>query len=78
MTKGTLVAKHLSELNIVTTKSSLVVIKLDKVWALIFLSSLLESWNLTITIVSSSLKNNKLKQNNIFDLVLGEDIQGES
>lgn len=76
MTEGASVAQHLNELNIVTTQLSSVEIEFDdEVRALILLSSLPESWNATVTAVSSSSGNNKLKFNDVRDLVLSEEIR---
>uniref|UniRef100_A0A803LCG4 CCHC-type domain-containing protein n=1 Tax=Chenopodium quinoa TaxID=63459 RepID=A0A803LCG4_CHEQI len=62
MSEGGSVAQHLNELNSVTTQLSSVEIKFDdEVLALILLSSLPDSWNATVTTVSSSSGNNKLK-----------------
>ncbi|KAL8162460.1 hypothetical protein V2J09_013949, partial [Rumex salicifolius] len=76
MTEDASVAKHLNALNTVTTQLSSVGIEFDEeVRALIFLSSLSESWNATITVVSSSSGSNKLKYDDVRDLVLGEEIR---
>ena len=47
----------------------------DEVRALILLSSLPESWNATVTAVSSSSGSNKLKFDDVRDLVLSEEIR---
>lgn len=47
----------------------------NEVRALILLSSLPESWNGTIIIVSSSSKNSKLKYNDFRNLILSEEIR---
>ncbi|CAA0830927.1 Unknown protein, partial [Striga hermonthica] len=47
----------------------------DEVRALILLSSLLESWNATVTAVSSSSGSNKLRFDIIQNLVLSEEIR---
>nr|KYP42874.1 Retrovirus-related Pol polyprotein from transposon TNT 1-94 [Cajanus cajan] len=76
MTEGASVAQHLNELNIVTTQLSSVGIEFDdEVRALILLSSLPESWNATVTAVSSSSRSNKLKSDVVRDLVLSEEIR---
>ena len=76
MAEGASVAQHLNELNIATTQLSLVGIEFDEeVRALILLSSLPESWNATIMVVSSSTRNNKLKFDDVHDLLLSEEIQ---
>ena len=75
MTKGMLAAQHLNELNIVTTQLSSVGFEFDEeVRTLILLSSLLEIWNATITSVSRLSGSNKLKFNDVHDLVLNEEI----
>ena len=69
------IAQHLSELNIVTTQLSSVGIDFEEeVQALILLSSLPESWNVIVPVVSSSSRSNKLKFNDVRDLVLSEEI----
>ncbi|WVY97343.1 hypothetical protein V8G54_029494 [Vigna mungo] len=76
MSDGAMVAQHLNELNIVTTQLSSVGIEFDdEVRALILLSSLPESWNATVTAVSSSSGSNKLKFDDVRDLILSEEIQ---
>ncbi|KAE8664189.1 Detected protein of unknown function [Hibiscus syriacus] len=70
------VAQHLNELNTITTQLSSVKIEFDdEVRALILLSSLPDSWNATVTAVSSSSGNNKLKFDDVWDLVLSEEIR---
>lgn len=76
MTEGASVAQHLNELNSVTTQLSSVEIDFeDEVRALILLSSLPDSWNATVTAVSSSSGSNKLKFDDVRDLVLSEEIR---
>ena len=76
MTEGASVAQHLNELNTITTQLSSVEIEFDdEVRALILLSSLPDNWNATITAVSSSSGNSKLKFNDVRDLVLSEEIR---
>ncbi|BBG97541.1 disease resistance family protein / LRR family protein [Prunus dulcis] len=76
MTEGASVAQHLNELNTVTTQLSSVGIEFDEeVRALILLSSLPESWNATVTAVSSSSGSNKLTFDDVRDLVLSEEIR---
>ncbi|KAE8724080.1 cytochrome P450 71A9-like [Hibiscus syriacus] len=56
------VAQHLNELNTITTQLCSVETEFDdEVRALILLSSLPDSWNATVTAVSSSSGNSKLK-----------------
>ncbi|XP_021769901.1 probable L-type lectin-domain containing receptor kinase S.5 [Chenopodium quinoa] len=76
MTDGGLVAQHFNELNSITTQLSSIKIDFeDEVQALILLSSLPDSWNATVTTVSSSSGSNKLKFNDVRDLVLSEEIR---
>ncbi|KAL5848374.1 hypothetical protein ACOSQ4_006387 [Xanthoceras sorbifolium] len=76
MAEGASVAQHLNEHNTITTQLSSVEIEFDEeVRALILLSSLPDSWNATVTAVSSSSGNNKLKFDDVRDLVLSEDIR---
>ena len=76
MTEGASTPLHINELNIVTTQLSSVGIEFDdEVRALILLSSLPESWNATVTAVSSSSGGNKLKFDDVRDLVLSEEIR---
>ena len=76
MTEGASMAQHLNELNTITTQLSSVEIEFDdEVRALILLSSLPDSWNATVTAVSSSSGNSKLKFDDVRDLVLSEEIR---
>ena len=76
MTEGASMAQHLNELNTITTQSSSVEIEFDdEVRALILLSSLPDSWNATVTAVSSSSGNSKLKFDDVRDLALSEEIR---
>jgi len=47
----------------------------DEVKALILLSSLPNSWVATVTVVSSSTRENTLKLSDIRDLILSEDVR---
>ncbi|KAE8705011.1 Cytochrome P450 84A1 [Hibiscus syriacus] len=76
MAEGASMAQHLNELNTITTQLSSVEIEFDdEVRALILLSSLPDSWNATVTAVSSSSGNSKLKFDDVRDLVLSEEIR---
>ena len=76
MAKGALVVQHLNELNIVTTQLSLVGIEFDEeVQALLLLSSLPKSWNVIVTTMSSLTGSNKLKFDDVRDLLLSEEIR---
>ena len=46
----------------------------DEIKALLILSSLPESWDVTITIVSSSARGEKLRFDDVQNLVLGEEM----
>jgi len=50
----------------------------DEVKTLTLLSSLPESWSATVTTVSNSASNSKLKLDNIRDLILSEDVRRKS
>jgi len=51
---------------------------ISEVKALILLSSLLESWSVTVTTVSNPTSNNKLKLDIIRNLILSEDVHRKS
>lgn len=75
MSQGMALTDHLNEFNLVTSQLSSIGIEFeDELRALILLSSLPESWNDTITAVSSSSKNSKFKYNDVRDLILSEEI----
>ncbi|KAG2372300.1 Retrovirus-related Pol polyprotein from transposon TNT 1-94 Protease [Vigna angularis] len=76
MTEGASTTQHINELNTITIQLSSVGINFDEeVRALILLSSLPESWNATVTTVSSSSGSNKLKFDDVRDLVLSEEVR---
>jgi len=76
MTEGGSVTEHINEFNVILTQLSSVSITFDdEVKALILLSSLPESWSATVTAVSSSSRDSKLKLDDIRDLILSEDIR---
>ena len=76
MTEGASVAQHLNELSLITTQLSSVGIEFDdEVRALIILSSLPESWNAIVTAVSGSTGSQKLRYDDVCDLVLNEEIR---
>ena len=76
MTEGASAAQHINELNTVLTHLSSVEIEFDdQVRALALLSSLPESWKTTVTAVSSSTGDTKLKFNDVRDLILNEEIR---
>ena len=76
MAEGASAAQHINELNTVLTQLSSVEIEFDdQVRALALLSSLPESWKTTVTAVSSSTGDTKLKFNDVRDLILNEEIR---
>ncbi|CAH9109835.1 unnamed protein product [Cuscuta epithymum] len=76
MSEGTCVVDHLNEFNVITTQLSAVEIKFDdEIHALILLSSLPESWNGTMTAVSASSGKEKLKFDEVRNLVVSEEIR---
>ncbi|KAL8170647.1 hypothetical protein V2J09_022451 [Rumex salicifolius] len=76
MGEGTTVANHLSEFNMTITKLDLVEIKFDdEVQALILLSSLPESWSGTVTALSASARKEKLRFDDVRDLIISEEIR---
>ena len=46
--------------------------------ALILVSSLPQIWDATVTIISNFASNSKLKLDNIYDLILNEDVHRKS
>ncbi|KAH1188937.1 Retrovirus-related Pol polyprotein from transposon TNT 1-94 [Glycine max] len=75
MGEGNSITDHINEFNIILVQLELVQIKFeDEVKALILLSSLLDSWAATVTIVSSSTRENTLKLSDIRDLILSKDV----
>ena len=61
MIEGASVATHINEFSTITTQLSLVEIEFDdEVRALIFVSSLLKSWNAMVTTVSNSSTRKKM------------------
>ena len=76
MREGVSVMDHINEFNLITSQLSSVDISFeDEVRALILLSSLPESWGATVTAVSSSCGSNKLKFEEVRNLILSEDIR---
>ncbi|PKA49109.1 Retrovirus-related Pol polyprotein from transposon TNT 1-94 [Apostasia shenzhenica] len=75
MTEGSSVTDYINEFNIITPQLSSVDINFDdEVKALILLSSLPESWSTTVTAMSSSSGQKKMKLQEIRELILREDI----
>jgi len=78
MGEGNSITNHISEFNTIIAQLTSVQIKFDdEVKALILLSSLPESWSATVTAVSNSASNSKLKLDNIRYLIF-EDVRRKS
>ena len=76
MTENASVAQHLNEFNTITNQLSFVEIDFDdEICALIVLASLLNSWEVMRMAVSNSTGKEKLKYNDIQDLILVEEIR---
>jgi len=76
MPENTPVAQHLNEFNTIINQLSSVEINFDdEIQALIVLASLPNSWDAMRTAVSNSAGKNKLKYNDIRDLILGEEVR---
>ena len=75
MSEGGSVAGH-SEFNMITSQLSSVDINFeDEIKTLILMSSLPESWDTVVAAISSSRESNKLKFNEIQDVVISESIR---
>jgi len=69
------ITNHINELNAILAQLESVQIKFeDEVKELILLSSLPDSWTATVTVVSSSTRENTLKLSDICDLILSKDV----
>ena len=76
MTEGVSVTKHLNEFNTIINQLSSVEIDFDdEIQALIVLASLPNSWDAMRTAVSNSAGKNKLRYDDIRDLILGEEVR---
>ena len=76
MFDGTRVADHVNEFSgIISQLSSIEISFDDEILAFFLLSSLLESWNATVMIMSSSSRNQKMKLENIHNFILTKDIR---
>ena len=76
MTENASVAQHLNEFNTITNQLSSVEIDFDdEIRALIVLASLPNSWEAMRMAVSNSTGKEKLKYNDIRDLILAEEIR---
>ena len=76
MAENASVAQHLNEFNTITNQLSSVEIDFDnEIRVLIILASLLNYWEAMRMLVSNSTGKEKLKYNNIRDLILVEEIR---
>ena len=76
MAENALVAQHLNEFNTITNQLSFIEIDFDdEIRALIVLASLPNSWEAMRMAVSNSTGKEKLKYNDIRDLILAEEIR---
>ena len=76
MAKNASVAQHLNEFNTITNQLSSVEIDFDdEICALIILASLPNSWDAMKMAISNSTGKEKLKYNNIRDLILAKAIR---
>ncbi|VFQ95516.1 unnamed protein product [Cuscuta campestris] len=79
MKNGTSVTEHINKLNSILARLLSVGIKFDdKVQALLLLSSLPDTWSVTVTAVTSSAGPDGFTFEKIRDLVLGEDVRRRS
>ena len=67
MRGSVLMVEHLNEFNMIVNQLSYVETNFDEVCALIFLASLPNSWEPLRAIVSNSIRNSKLKFNDVRD-----------
>ena len=76
MAENVSVAQHLNEFNTITNQLSFVEIDFDdEIHALIVLASLPNSWEAMRMAISNSIGKEKLKYNDIQDLILAEEIR---
>ena len=76
MAENASVAQHLNEFNTITNQLSFVEIDFDdEIHALIVLASLPNSWEAMRMAISNSIGKEKLKYNDIQDLILAEEIR---
>ena len=76
MFEGGSVADHINEFNMIVSQLSSVEINFDdEIKALILMSSLHESWDTVVAVISSSRGYDKLKFDKIRDVVLSESIR---
>jgi transposase InsO family protein len=76
MSEGRSVADHINEFNMIISQLSSVEINTDdEIKALLLISSLPESWDVIVTAVSSSRGSEKLKFDEVRDIILSESIR---
>ena len=76
MVEGTPVAQHLNEFNTITNQLSSMEIDFDdEIRAVIVLAYLPNSWEAMRMVMSNSAKKNKLKYDDIRDLILSEEVR---
>ena len=76
MSEGGSVVDHINEFNMIVSQLSSVEINFeDEIKALILMSSLPESWDTVVAAISSSRGSDKLKFDEIRDVVLSESIR---
>ncbi|RVX10708.1 Retrovirus-related Pol polyprotein from transposon TNT 1-94 [Vitis vinifera] len=76
MVENASIAQHLNEFNTITNQLSSIEIDFDdEIRALIVLASLPNSWEAMMMVVSNSTGKEKLKYNDIRDLILAEEIR---
>ncbi|MFS7970494.1 putative RNA-directed DNA polymerase [Helianthus anomalus] len=77
--EGNSVTEHINKLNSILARLASVGIKFeDEVQALLLLSSLLDSWSGTVTMISSSSSTSGFTFEGICDLILSEDVRRRS
>ena len=76
MVEGTPVAQHLNEFNTITNQLSSMEIDFDdEIRVVIVLASLPNSWEAMRMVVNNSARKNKLKYDDIRDLILSEEVR---
>ena len=79
MAEDASVAQYLNEFNTITNQLSFVKIDFDdEIRALIILASLPNNWEAMRMTISNSIEKEKLKYNDIRDLILAEEIDRKS
>ena len=76
MSENVSISDHINEFNMIVSQLNSVDINFeDEIKALIFMSSLPESWDTVVAAISSSRESEKLKFDEIRDVVLSECIR---